>query len=165
VVLLLVSHLLASYQWNRLLPANLYGPGDNFDPSTSHVIPALIRKFVEATARDEPLVEVWGTGQPSREFLYVDDCARAVVLAADRYESPDPVNVGTGTEITIADLAKVIADATGFRGTIAFDPTRPDGQPRRSLDVSRAEAAFGFRASVGLREGVAKTVEWWIGHS
>jgi GDP-L-fucose synthase len=147
-----------------LLPANLYGPGDNFDPATSHVIPALIRKFVEAAARNERVVEVWGSGRPSREFLYVEDCARAIVLAAGHYESPEPVNIGTGTEIAIADLAKLIGDITGFQGTLAFDPALPDGQPRRSLDITRAQAAFGFRASVGLREGLEKTVEWWQEH-
>jgi GDP-L-fucose synthase len=144
-----------------LLPVNLYGPRDNFDLETSHVIPALIRKFV--TARDEgrPFVEAWGTGSPSREFLYVEDAARAIVLAAERYEGPDPVNVGTSREVTIRDLTELIGRLTGYVGEIRWDPSRPDGQPRRKLDTSRARELFGFEAQVDLEDGLARTIAWW----
>ncbi len=140
-----------------LLPVNLYGPGDNFDPETSHVIPALIRKCTEA--RDE--LQAWGTGKASREFLYVDDCAEAVVLAAERYESPEPVNIGAGFEITIRDLTELIARLMEFRGRIQWDATKPDGQPRRCLDVTRAEREFGFRARTKLEDGLKKTIRWY----
>lgn len=146
-----------------LLPVNLYGPGDNFDLETSHVIPALIRKMVEARDAATDEVPVWGTGRASREFLYVDDCVRGILLAAERYDDPEPVNLGTGEEIRIADLARMIADTVGYTGRLAFDPTKPDGQPRRSLDTSRA-AAFGFQAEVGLSEGLARTVRWFEAH-
>jgi len=140
-----------------LLPANLYGPRDNFDLASSHVIPALVRKMVEA----EGDVVLWGDGSPTREFLYVDDCAEALVLAADRYDGADPVNLGTGVETSIRELAELIADLTGFDGEIVWDTSMPNGQPRRSLDASRAEALFGFRARTPLREGLEETVAWY----
>jgi len=140
-----------------LLPTNLYGPRDNFDLETSHAIPALIRKMLEST--DE--VVLWGDGSPTREFLYVDDCVEALCLAAERYDRGDPVNIGTGEEISIADLATLIADVTAYAGHIRWDTTMPNGQPRRSLDATRAEQLFGFRAQVPLREGIARTVEWY----
>lgn len=144
-----------------LLPVNLYGPGDNFDPVTSHVIPALIRKFVEARDEGSQEVKVWGSGQPSREFLYVDDAARAIVHAAQRVEHAEPINLGSGVEVSIADLARMIADLVGFRGEIRHDLSYPDGQPRRRLDVSRAERELGFRAEVSLNEGLMRTIRWW----
>ena len=140
-----------------LLPANLYGPGDNFDLETSHVIPALIRKMVDSKRE----VVLWGDGSPSREFLYVDDCVEGLVLAAERYEGADAVNLGTGVETTIRDLAETIADITGFEGEIVWDTSMPNGQPRRSLDASRAEELFGFRARTALRDGLVRTVEWY----
>ena len=140
-----------------LLPANLYGPGDNFDLQTSHVIPALIRKMVDS--KDE--VVLWGDGSPSREFLYVDDCVEGLVLAAERYDGAEPVNLGTGVETTIRELAETIAEATGFAGEIVWDTSMPNGQPRRSLDASRATALFGFRARTPLREGLERTVAWY----
>jgi GDP-L-fucose synthase len=146
----------------HLLLVNLYGPGDDFDPNSSHVIPALIRKFVEAKERGDSAVPVWGTGKPSREFLYVDDAALAVVMAAERYCDPEPVNIGAGFEITVADLAKTIARLTGFEGALVFDPTKPDGQPRRALDVTRAEERFGFRALTGFEEGLQSTVSYFL---
>src|SRR5215467_11650369 len=145
----------------HLLPVNLYGPHDNFDPASSHVIPALIRKFLEAAGRADRTVVCWGTGRATREFLYVEDCARAVVDATERYDEPEPVNIGAGFEISIRDLAHLIAELTGFRGEIAFDPGKPDGQPRRSLDVTRARDAFGFTASTGFRDGLARTIAWY----
>ena len=144
-----------------LLPVNLYGPGDNFDPASSHVIPALIKKFVEAVETGAESVEVWGTGAASREFLYVDDAAEGIALAAERYDKPDPVNLGAGFEITIRDLATLIADLTGFTGEIVWDTTKPDGQPRRCLDVSRAEQEFGFRAKTGFEDGLKETIAWY----
>jgi GDP-L-fucose synthase len=147
-----------------LIPVNLYGPRDTFDPARSHVIPALIRKMVEARRANAPSVEVWGTGKASREFLYVDDCARAVVMAAERYDSPEPVNIGAGAEITIADLASLIARLSGYTGKLTFNTALPDGQPRRSLDVSRAEQTFGFRASTPFEEGLRRTIDWFERH-
>lgn len=144
-----------------LLPVNLYGPGDNFHPETSHVIPALIRKLVEARDRGDPEVEVWGTGRASREFLYVDDCARALALATVRYDAPEPVNIGAGFEITIGDLAEKLARLTRYRGRLVWNSEKPDGQPRRCLDTSRAEKAFGFRAAMPFDEGLRRTIEWW----
>jgi len=144
-----------------LLPVNLYGPGDNFDPASSHVIPALIKKFVEAVESGAGSVEVWGTGAASREFLYVDDAAEGITLAAERYDKPDPVNLGAGFEITIRDLAGLIADLTGFTGEIVWDTTKPDGQPRRCLDVSRAEREFGFQAKTRFEDGLKETIEWY----
>ena len=144
-----------------LLPVNLYGPHDNFDLQTSHVIPALIRKFTEARRRGEKSVTLWGTGRVSREFLFVEDCARAIVLATQHYDRPDPVNVGAGFEITIADLAEKVRRMVGFDGSINWDASKPDGQPRRMLDTSRAEAFFGFKAAVGLEDGLRRTIEWY----
>jgi GDP-L-fucose synthase len=140
-----------------LLPANLYGPGDNFDLETSHVIPALIRKMVDSKRE----VVLWGNGSPSREFLYVDDCVEGLVLAAERYDGADPVNLGTGVETTIRELAETIADLTRFEGEIVWDTSMPNGQPRRSLDASRAEELFGFRARTALRDGLERTVAWY----
>jgi GDP-L-fucose synthase len=145
-----------------LLPVNLYGPRDNFDPASSHVIPALIKKFVEAKLTGAREVEVWGDGTATREFLYVDDAARAIVLAAERYDGSQPVNIGAGFEISIRALAERIADLTGFEGRITWDATKPNGQPRRCLDVSRAEALFGFRASTSFDVGLHNTVEWYL---
>ncbi len=144
-----------------LLPVNLYGPRDSFDPAKSHVIPALIKKCVDAIARGDREVEVWGTGSASREFLYVDDCANAIVLATQRYEKTDPVNLGAGCEISIKDLVELIAKLTGFRGAIRWDASKPDGQPRRCLDVSRAEREFGFRAETSFEDGLRTTIEWY----
>jgi len=144
-----------------LLPVNLYGPGDNFDPASSHVIPALIKRFIEAVEGDAESVEVWGTGTASREFLYVDDAAEGIALAAERYDKPDPVNLGAGFEISIRDLAILIADLTGFTGEIVWDTTKPDGQPRRCLAVSCAEQEFGFRAKIDFREGLERTIAWY----
>jgi GDP-L-fucose synthase len=144
-----------------LLPVNLYGPRDNFDERSSHVIPALIRRMLEARESNAPEVKMWGTGNASREFLYVDECARAVVLAAEHYDGAEPVNLGVGEEITIRDLAALIAETVGYRGRLAYDPTQPDGQPRRSLDTSRARELFGFQAHVPFREGLRRTVEWY----
>jgi GDP-L-fucose synthase len=148
----------------HLLPVNLYGPHDNFDPASSHVIPALIRKFIEAVERGAPTVVCWGTGDATREFLYVEDCARGILDAAERYDAPEPVNLGAGFEISIRDLARLIAELAGFRGDLRFDRTKPDGQPRRSLDVTRARAAFGFVASTDFRRGLARTIEWYKAH-
>jgi GDP-L-fucose synthase len=144
-----------------LLPVNLYGPRDNFDLETSHVIPALIRKMVDAQERGEREIVLWGDGSPTREFLYVDDCAEAIWLAAERYDGPEPVNVGTGAEIAIRELAELIAELTGFDGEIVWDTSRPNGQPRRQLDVTRAEELFGFRARTTLRDGLERTVAWY----
>ena len=148
-----------------LLPVNLYGPGDNFDPKSSHVIPALIKKFTEAEQNGAPSVEVWGTGAASREFLYVDDAARGLVLAAERYNKPEPVNLGSGMEISIRDLVDLISDLTGYHGEIRWDTTKPDGQPRRSLDVSRAQREFGFVAAMPFREGLKRTIDWYREHT
>lgn len=144
-----------------LLPVNLYGPGDNFDPQASHVIPALIRKCVEAAARGDRQISVWGSGRATREFLHADDCARAILLATEHFDAPDPVNIGAGFEISIRDLAHLVADISGFRGEFSWDTTKPDGQPRRCLDVSRARKAFGFEASIPFREGLRETIEWF----
>ena len=144
-----------------LLPVNLYGPRDNFDLETSHVIPALIRKMLEAGEQEESEVVLWGDGSPTREFLYVEDAAEALYLASQRYDRPEPINLGTGQEISIRELAEVIAKATGFRGEIVWDPSKPNGQPRRLLDVSRAEQQFGFRAHTPFAEGIERTVAWY----
>jgi len=144
-----------------LLPVNLYGPRDNFDLETSHVIPALIRKMVEAGARGDAEITLWGDGSPTREFLYVDDCVEGLVRAAERYDGADPVNLGTGEEIAIRDLAELVRSETGYSGSITWDTGKPGGQPRRRLDTSRAEALFGFRARVPLRDGIARTVAWY----
>jgi len=140
---------------------SLYGPRDTFDPARSHVIPALIRKMVDARRTGAAAVEVWGTGRASREFLYVEDCARAIALAAERYDAREPVNVGAGSEIRIAELAQLIASLCGFGGRLTFNPSLPDGQPRRSLDVSRAEQAFGFHATTPLEHGLRRTIAWY----
>jgi GDP-L-fucose synthase len=147
-----------------LLPVNLYGPGDNFDPETSHVISALIRKCQEAVEGGQDEVVVWGTGQASREFLYVEDAAEAIVLASEHYDDPEPVNLGSGREISIKELVELIAELTGFRGRLVWDTTKPDGQPRRCLDTSRAEQAFGFRARTDFREGLQRTIAWYQQH-
>jgi GDP-L-fucose synthase len=153
----------AEYGMNAvyLLPVNLYGPGDNFDPETSHVIPAMIRKFADARAAGAPTVTLWGDGTPTREFLYVEDAARAFRLALERYDGPEPINLGSGEEISIRDLAGRVARITGFGGEVRWDPDRPNGQPRRRLDTARAEALLGFTAEVGLEEGIARTVAWF----
>jgi len=148
-----------------LLPVNLYGPGDNFDPASSHVIPALIKKFTEAKRENKSCVEVWGTGAASREFLYVDDAARGIILATEHYNKPDPVNLGSGTEITIRDLVNLIQELTGYSGEIYWDTTKPDGQPKRRLDVGRAQREFGFEARMTFREGLIKTIEWYEKHT
>lgn len=145
----------------HLLPVNLYGPGDNADPQGSHVIPALIRKCLEAVDAGADTVELWGTGNASREFLYVEDCADGIVLATERYDDAEPVNLGSGREMTIRELAEAVAVATGFRGRFVWDASKPDGQPRRRLDVSRAERCFGFRASTPFEDGLARTVAWY----
>ena len=144
-----------------LMPVNLYGPYDNFDPNTSHVIPAIIRKCVEAVNQGKEEIVAWGTGNATREFLYVDDCAEAIVLATERYDAPEPVNIGAGFEISIKDLTHLIAKLSGFRGKIVWDASKPDGQPRRCLDTTRAEAAFGFRAKTDFEKGLAETIRWY----
>ncbi len=144
-----------------LLPVNLYGPGDNFDLQTSHVIPALIRKFAEAARKSEPCVEAWGTGSPTREFLFVDDAAEGIVLATERWNQSDPVNLGTGAEICIRSLVEKIALLMDYRGKVVWNPDKPDGQPRRRLDIEKAERLFGFKASTGLDEGLRKTIQWY----
>jgi GDP-L-fucose synthase len=147
-----------------LVPVNLFGPGDNFDSETGHVIPALIRRFVEAREDGAAEVACWGTGSPTREFLYVDDAARAIRLATERYDGDEPVNLGSGREISIRELAETIARQVGYTGTLAWDHSKPDGQPRRLLDTSRAEQAFGFRAEVALEEGLRRTLDWYLDH-
>ncbi len=144
-----------------LFPVNLYGPRDNFDLQTSHVIPALIRKCLEAKRSDAPNIEVWGDGSPTREFLYVEDAAEGICLAAERYDSSEPVNLGSGMEISIKDLVHTIKRMIGFTGEIIWDTTKPNGQPRRSLDTSRAEKHFGFRAKTSFEEGLRRTIEWY----
>jgi GDP-L-fucose synthase len=144
-----------------LLPVNLYGPRDNFDPASSHVIPALIRKMVDAQETGENEIVLWGDGSPTREFLYVEDAAEGIWLAAQRYDGAEPVNLGTGAEISIRELAELIAELTGFDGDITWDTAKPNGQPRRKLDVSRAEDLFGFRARTSFRDGLARTIEWY----
>jgi GDP-L-fucose synthase len=153
----------AQYGFNciYLLPVNLYGPGDNFDPKSSHVIPALIKKFIEASENHLPEVVVWGTGKPTREFLYVKDAARAIVLATKRYDKGDPVNVGSSYEISIKDLALTIKRLTGFKGEIVWDKTKPDGQPRRKLDVKRAYKGFGFKSTTSFSKGLKETIQWY----
>ena len=144
-----------------LLPVNLYGPGDNIDLNDSHVIPALIRKCVEATRTGAKTVEVWGTGSPTREFLYVEDAARAIVLAADCYNGSEPVNIGSSDEISIKDLAELIVELTGFRGELSWNASQPDGQPRRKLNVDRAWKEFGFRSRTAFRDGLRETIRWF----
>ena len=144
-----------------LLPVNLYGPGDNFDLKTSHVIPALIRKFCHAVDTDAEEVVIWGSGSASREFLHVEDAARGIATAAENYDGPEPVNLGAGFEITIKELAKKIKRLTGFRGKLIWDISKPDGQPRRRLDTSRAKKFFGFEAQIPFDEGLKETINWW----
>lgn len=163
---MLLVHLQAyrqQYGFNGiyLLPVNLYGPRDNFDLETSHVIPAIIRKCIEAKLRGHKKIVAWGTASVSREFLYVEDAAEAILLAAERYEKSEPVNLGSGKEITIRDLVSLIRELTGFEGEVEWDASQPDGQPRRCLDISRAEREFGFRAQVDLRDGLRRTILWY----
>lgn len=145
-----------------LLPVNLYGPGDNFDPKSSHVIPALIKRCIDAKVAGEEEIVVWGTGKATREFFYVEDAAKAIVQAMEKYDSPDPVNIGAGFEISILDLVGVIVDLTGFEGRIVWDESKPDGQPRRMLDTTRAKTAFGFEATTSFRDGLKKTIDWYV---
>ena len=147
-----------------LLPVNLYGPGDNFDPKSSHVIPAIIKKCVDAIEDGKDEIVVWGTGKASREFLYVEDAAEAILLAAEKYDEPEPINIGAGSEISIKELVEMITDLTGFKGKIVWDTSKPDGQPRRCLDVTRAESEFGFRATTPLVEGLRRTIDWYLVH-
>ncbi len=144
-----------------LLPVNLYGPGDNFDPASSHVIPALIRKYIEAQESGQEEVVAWGDGSPTREFLYVEDAAEGILLASEHYNQPDPVNLGSGFEISIKDLSETIADLVGFKGRIGWDTSKPNGQPRRALDITRAEQSFGFKAQVNFEEGLRRTIDWY----
>jgi GDP-L-fucose synthase len=148
-----------------LLPVNLYGPGDNFDLESSHVVPAMIRKCVDAKQKDLPFIELWGDGSPTREFLYVDDAARGIVLAAEKYNGSEPINLGAGAEISIKDLAAIIKKAVGYQGEIRWDTSKPNGQPRRMLDVSRAKKEFGFEAQVPFEEGLKRSVEWYVAQS
>ena len=145
----------------HLIPVNLYGPGDNFDPASSHVIPALVKKCVDAREAGSDTIEVWGTGAASREFLYVEDAADGIVLAAERYDGADPVNLGVGSEITIRDLVALIVRLTGFTGDVRWDASKPDGQPRRSLDTSRARQSFGFEARTSFETGLRATIDWY----
>jgi GDP-L-fucose synthase len=147
-----------------LLPVNLYGPRDHFNLETSHVIPALISKMVDAKRGGKREVVLWGDGSPTREFLYVDDCAEAILLAAERYDGPEPVNIGTGSEISIRELAELIAELTGYEGELVWDTSKPNGQPRRRLDTGRAERLFDFRARTSLREGLERTIAWYLEH-
>jgi GDP-L-fucose synthase len=151
------------YNFNSifLLPVNLYGPRDNFDPVSSHVIPALIKKYIEAKEKGEDSVVAWGDGSPTREFLYVKDAAEGIVLAMEKYDKSDPVNLGSGMEISMYELTSLIAELTGFKGEVIWDTSKPNGQPRRCLEVSRAEYEFGFKASTPFREGLARTIEWY----
>ncbi len=144
-----------------LLPVNLYGPGDNFNPQSSHVIPALIRKCIEANEAGLNEIEVWGDGSPTREFLYVEDAAEGILLASEKYNDSEPVNLGSGFEISIKDLVEMIADLTGYKGSLIWDTSKPNGQPRRALDVNRARNYFGFQAKMEFREGLKKTIEWY----
>ena len=144
-----------------LLPVNLYGPRDNFNPEFSHVIPALIKKCVDAIKNNVLQITVWGTGKPTREFLYVEDAAEAIILATERYNKQDPVNIGAGFEISIKDLVELIAKLTGFKGKIVWDTSKPDGQPRRMLDTSKAEKEFGFKAKTSFEEGLKKMIDWY----
>jgi GDP-L-fucose synthase len=148
----------------HLIPVNLYGPGDNFDPRSSHVIPALIKKCVDAREAGDPSIAVWGTGSASREFLYVEDAGRAIVLAAERYDGPDPINLGVGREITIRQLVDVVVRHTDYHGEIRWDGSKPDGQPRRSLDTTRAREAFGFTAGTSFEDGIRTTIAWYEAH-
>ncbi len=166
-MLLVQSHAYRQqYGFNSiyLMPVNLYGPGDNFDPATSHVIPALIKRCLDAIEHGQHEIVVWGTGSASREFLYVEDCADAVLLATERYNGASPINIGAGFEITIRDLVQFIISLTGYIGTITWDTSKPDGQPRRMLDTSKAEEAFGFKAKTDFEIGLKKTITWYREH-
>jgi GDP-L-fucose synthase len=145
-----------------LIPVNLYGPGDNFRPESSHVIPALIKKCVEAVDHGDKEVEIWGDGSPTREFIYVEDAAEGIASAAEKYNGSDPVNIGSGNEISIKDLAELIARLTGFNGKLVWDTSKPNGQPRRGLDVSREEKYFGFNAKMTFEEGLRRTIDWYL---
>ena len=145
-----------------LMPVNLYGPGDNFDPKSSHVIPALIKKCIDAVENEDDSIVVWGTGKSTREFLCVEDAAEAIILVVENYNKPDPVNIGAGFEISIKDLTELIAKLIDFKGKIVWDTSKPDGQPRRLLDISRAEKEFGFKAKIGFEEGLKRTIRWYI---
>jgi len=158
---LLAYHREFAFPGVNVLLVNLYGPSDNFDQESSHVVPALIRKCVEARERGQPEIVVWGTGQATREFLFVEDAARAIHLAAEKLDNPEPINVGTGREISIRALAELIAVEVGYRGRLRFDPTQPDGQPRRCLDVTRAREQLDFEAEVSLEEGLRRTIAWY----
>jgi GDP-L-fucose synthase len=147
-----------------LLPVNLYGPRDNFDLETSHVIPALIRKCIEAANSKDPVITVWGTGNASREFFYAEDAAEGIILATEKYDKPEPVNMGVGREITIRDLVDIVVRLTGFKGRVVYDATKPDGQPRRCLDTERAKREFGFEAKTDFEEGLRRTIEWYKSH-
>ncbi len=164
MLLVLAQSYRKQYGFNaiHLMPVNLYGPGDNFDPKQSHVIPALIKKFVDAKKRGDEFVIVWGTGKPTREFLFVEDAARAIVLAAEKYNKPSPVNLGASFEISIKDLVSLIKKLTGFKGEIVWDKTKPDGQPRRKLDTSKAKKEFDFESRVSFEEGLKKTIDWYF---
>lgn len=164
MLLVMAQSYRQQYGYNAiyLLPVNLYGPGDNFDLQTSHVIPAIIRKFLEAKEAGRAEVTLWGDGTPTREFLYAEDAAEGLVLAAERYDGPEPANLGSGKEISIRDLAVLIGQLTGFGGRIAWDTSKPNGQPRRALDTSRAEAYFGFRASTSFEDGLKRTIQWYL---
>lgn len=152
------------YDFNAiyLLPVNLYGPGDNFDPESSHVIPALIKKIYEAKKESKDKIVAWGTGKPTREFLYVEDAATGIIEATKKYDNPDPVNLGSGMEISIKELVNLIADLMDYKGEIEWDTSKPDGQPRRSLDTSKAKKEFGFEAETDFKEGLKKTIDWYI---
>jgi len=154
------------YGFNSIfvLPVNLYGPGDNFNPRSSHVIPALIKRCVDAVASGERELIVWGTGKATREFFYVEDAAEAIILAMEKYDKSDPVNIGAGFEISIRDLVSLITELTGFQGKVIWDETKPDGQPRRMLDTAKAYREFGFKARTDFREGLAKTIDWYRSH-
>ncbi|RJP67101.1 MAG: GDP-L-fucose synthase [Candidatus Abyssobacteria bacterium SURF_17] len=156
----------AEFGFNAINPlmVNLYGPGDNFDPVTSHVIPALIRKCIEAVEAKEDTIEVWGTGKATREFLYVEDAAEAIVLVTEKWDDPDPINIGTGREITIKELVELIARLSGFKGKLIWDASKPDGQPRRCLDVSKARQHLGFNARMDLEAGLRRTIDWYRAH-
>ncbi len=156
----------AEYGFNSifLIPVNLYGPGDNFDPASSHVIPALIKKCIDAIDNGDDFIECWGTGSASREFIYAEDAAKGILLAAEHYNGCEPVNIGAGFEITIKDLVEKIVELTGFDGDIRWDSSKPDGQPRRCLDTTRAEKLFGFKAKTEFDEGLKKTIDWYVKH-
>lgn len=157
-----VNHIQYGQQFAYLIPTNLYGPGDKFHPSVSHVIPALIKKCVEAKENDNPFIDVWGTGSASREYLYVEDAARAIVLAAQNHSGTEPINLGSDREITIRETAETIARVTGYTGELKWDPSKPDGQPRRRIDASRAQELLQWKASMEFSEGLANTVKWYL---